>query len=181
MEAGETARAEPHLRGRLTEPGLPPSIDGVMADVGWVAEEERDPLDPGQAELAVVADDDVEARFKSQDVGAGASHEGGVGVEVYRDPCRAGEGAQGGQYVPAGTAAGIDDARRDRATPRPLQHGPDDGRGSECLAVRPALLSGSSGAEGPPERVLAFEDETARLLEVKRLDRTVREHGLLRR
>jgi len=151
-----------------------------MADVGRVAEEECDPLDPGQAELAVVADDDVEARFKIQDVGAGASHEGGVGIEVYSDPCRAGEGTQGGQHVPAGAAAGIDHARRDRATPRPLQHGSDDGRGGERLAVGPTLLGGSRGAEGLPERVLAFEDEIARLLEVKGLDGMDGEHGLLR-
>lgn len=103
-------------------------------------------------------------------MGTGASHEGGVGVEVHRDPCRAGEGTQGGQHVPAGAAAGIDHARRDRATSRPLQHGPDDGHGGERLPVGPALLSGSSVAEGLSERVLAFEDEAARLLEVKGLD-----------
>lgn len=113
MEAGETARAQTHLRGRLTEPGLPPTIDGVMTDVGRVAEEECDPLDPGKVELAVVADNDVKTRFKTKDVGTGASHEGGVGIEVHRDPCRAGEGSQGGQYVPSRAAA---------ETVRPLAH-----------------------------------------------------------
>lgn len=138
------------------------------------------PLDPGQAELAVVADDDVEARFKAQDMGTGTSHEGGVGVEVHSDPCRAGEGAQGGQHVPAGAAAGIDDARRDRATSRPLQHGPDDGSRGERLAVGPAFLGGSNVAEGLPEKVLTFEDEAARPLEVKGLDGMGGKHCLLR-
>ena len=138
------------------------------------------PLDPGKVELAVVADNDVETRFKPQDVGTGTSHEGGVGVEVHRNPYRVREGSQGGQHVPSRAATGIDDSRRDRATPRPLQHGSDGGLRSERLAVRPALLSGSSGAEGLSERVLAFEDEAARLLGVKRTDGTVREHGLLR-
>ena len=44
----------------------------------------------------------------------------------------------------------------------------------------PTLLGGSIGAEGLPERVLAFEDEIARLLEVKGLDGMDGEHGLLR-
>ena len=55
------------------------------------------------------------------------------------------------------------------------------GAGGERLAVGPTLLSGSSGAEGLPERVLAFEDEAARLLRIKGLDGMGGEHGLLRR
>jgi len=47
--------------------------------------------------------------------------------------------------------------------------------------VRPSLLCCSSGAESLSERVLAFEDEIARLLRIKGLDRAVREHGPLRR
>lgn len=114
-------------------------------------------------------------------MGTSTSHEGGVGVKVHRDPYRVREDPQGGQNVPSRAATGINDARWDRATPRPLQHGSNDGSGGERLAVRPTLLSGSSGSEGLPERVLAFEDEIARLLRIKGLDRAVREHGLLRR
>ena len=65
----------------------------MVSDIRWVPKEERDPLDLGQTERTIVADDDLETRFEPQDTSVGASHEGGVRVKVGCEPDRVWEGA----------------------------------------------------------------------------------------
>jgi len=134
----------------------------VVTDVGRVAEEQRGAGGRGQADGAVVGDQDARAGGEAGGGQVGAGGGGGAAVGVDTDEGGGGEGAGGGEQEARGATAGVDDAdRRDRPGGRPGDHGVDQRRRGVDGAEGAALLRRAGRRQGVAQRIGAGSQRVA--------------------